>query len=147
MNLCPYKVTVSAAPPAPRPHPRATPQVEEHRTEVMEEEIEEQPEEEVVQRIETGTVPASSNSRWSNLEVSYVDFNSQMSHSCAYEAYVKRCRETPRLCAHSTLLKQSAAVSYWSRDCGVIFFLFLLQKTVPLPDRRIVSIVSLLSNM
>ncbi len=89
----PYKVTVSAAPPAPRPHPRATPQVEEHRTEVMEEEIEEQPEEEVVQRIETGTVPASSNSRWSNLEVSYVDFNSQMSHSCAYEAYVKRCRE------------------------------------------------------
>lgn len=47
----------------------------EPRTEVEEEEMEEQAEEELVEKIQPTCVPASSNSRQTNMEVSYIDRN------------------------------------------------------------------------
>ncbi|CAM4733368.1 unnamed protein product [Leuciscus chuanchicus] len=47
--------------------------------------------EQVVERIELTSVPASSNSRWADLEISYIDLSPDLSHSDVYVAYVKRC--------------------------------------------------------
>lgn len=91
----PYKLVVSAVPPVPRvPQAQRRPRASSGGSPVEPDEEEaEEPEEQLVQRIETASVPASMHSRWSDLEMSYVDLNSTIPHSRAYAMYVKRCRE------------------------------------------------------
>ncbi|KAL0150375.1 hypothetical protein M9458_054192, partial [Cirrhinus mrigala] len=87
----PHKVVVPVTPPGKPAQPR--PPKEEAPTEVLEPPPEEQPEEELVQRMEPTSVPASSNSHWTDMEVSYIDGNPQLSHRKAYDLYLTRCRQ------------------------------------------------------
>lgn len=76
----------------PRPaHPR--PNVSQVIREVADIEVEDEPEEEVIVRIQPSTVPASVNSRWTELEIGYVNVSRDMSHIQAYEAYLRLCKE------------------------------------------------------
>lgn len=70
---------------APPAHPHRS--IQEEKTKEVENTVEEQPEEEVVERIELASLPASSHSRWTDLEVSYIDVNPNLSHRRAYELY------------------------------------------------------------
>lgn len=88
----PYKLVVPRDVPSTPARPRPPPQ--EERVEPLDvEEEEEQVEEQLVERIEPTSVPASTNSRWTNLEVGLIDLSPDLSHSAAYNSYVKRCTE------------------------------------------------------
>lgn len=59
----------------------------------------EEPQDQVIERVQTRTVPANI-TRWTDEEVELVIANPQMTHSDAYQAYLKKCQGTWQACTH-----------------------------------------------